>query len=82
VAEGFDAGIGTPDVAASDMVILRVTGPLRLAVVGAPTYFALRGAPRTPEDLARHNCIEFRLTAKGGLFAWPFDFNGKTRRIR
>jgi DNA-binding transcriptional LysR family regulator len=81
VAEGFDAGIGTPDVVASDMIRLRVTGPLRLAVVGAPTYFALRGAPRTPEDLARHNCIQFRRGAKGGLFAWPFDFNGKTRRI-
>ena len=63
------------------MVRLRVTGPLRLAVVGAPTYFALRGAPRTSEDLARHNCIQFRLGAKGGLFAWPFDFNGKTPRI-
>jgi DNA-binding transcriptional LysR family regulator len=67
VAEGFDAGIGTPDVVASDMIRLRVTGPLRLAVVGAPTYFALRGAPRTPEDLARHNCIQFRLGAKGGF---------------
>ena len=81
VAEGFDAAIGTRDVVASDMVSLRVTGPLRLAVVGAPTYFAVRGAPRTPEDLARHSCIQFRLGGKGGLFAWPFDFNGKTRRI-
>ena len=81
VGEGFDAAIGTRDRAASDLISLRVTGPLRLAVVGASTYFARRGSPRTPDDLARHSCIQFRLGRKGGIFEWPFDFNGKRRRI-
>ena len=54
VAKGFDAGIGPKDRPAADMIVVRVTGPLKVAVVGAPSYFARRQAPRTPDDLARH----------------------------
>jgi DNA-binding transcriptional LysR family regulator len=80
VAEGFDAAIGTRD-GASDLVSLRVTGPLQLAVVGAPTYVARRGSPRTPDDLVRHSCIRFRLGRTAGIFEWPFAVNGKMRRL-
>ena len=34
VAKGFDAGIGPKDWAAADMIAVRVTGPMRVAVVG------------------------------------------------
>jgi hypothetical protein len=34
------------------MIAVRVTGPMKVAVVGAPTYFARRRPPRTPDDLA------------------------------
>src|SRR6202020_1588284 len=40
VAKGFDAGIGPQNRAAADMIILRVMGPMKVAVVGAPSYFA------------------------------------------
>jgi len=36
VAKGCDAGIGPQDRAAADMIIVRVTGPMKVAVVGAP----------------------------------------------
>ena len=52
VEKGFDAGIGPKDWAAADMIAVRVMGPMRVAVVGAPTYFARRRPPRTPDDLA------------------------------
>ena len=38
VAKGFDAGIGPKDWAAADMIAVRVMGPMRVAVVGTPTY--------------------------------------------
>ena len=60
VAKGFDAGVGTQDRAAADMVAVRVTGPLKVAVVGAPSYFARRPRPRIPDDLARHSCVQYR----------------------
>ena len=45
---GFDAGIGAQDRVAADMIAVRIMGPIKLVIVGAPTYFARRRAPRTP----------------------------------
>jgi DNA-binding transcriptional LysR family regulator len=81
VASGFDAAIGTKDWALSDMIRVRVTGPIRCAVVGSPAYFAGRRPPRTPDDLASHNCIQYRLGAKGPIARWGFERSGKTRQI-
>ena len=48
VKRGFDAGIGPRDRAAADMIAVRVMGPTKMAVVGAPEYFAKHSPPRTP----------------------------------
>ncbi|MBV8612292.1 MAG: LysR family transcriptional regulator, partial [Acetobacteraceae bacterium] len=82
VAKGFDAGIGPHAVAAADMIAVRVMGPMQVAVIGAPTYFALRAPPRTPDDLARHSCIQFRLPHDGTMLKWPFERDGKSRAIK
>jgi DNA-binding transcriptional LysR family regulator len=84
VAKGFDAGIGPKDRAASDMTVIRVMGPTKVAVVGAPSYFARRRGPRTPDDLVRHNCVQYRRSAEGAegaVFEWPFARSGKSRKI-
>jgi DNA-binding transcriptional LysR family regulator len=81
IASGFDATIGLKDWAPSDMIGVRLTGPIKIAVVGAPAYFAGRRPPRTPEDLASHSCIQFRLGVKGPLYKWHFERNGKARQI-
>ena len=81
VAKGFDAGIGPRDRMPADMIAVRVMGPMKVAVVGAPTYLARRRPPRTPDDLAQHSCIQFRAAGDGGVFAWPFERNRKSRRI-
>jgi DNA-binding transcriptional LysR family regulator len=79
VAKGFDAAIGIKERAAADMIAVRVTGPMKVAVVGAPAYFARRPAPRTPDDLADHSCIQYRWG--DSMFAWPLQRNGKSQRI-
>ena len=81
VGEGFDAGIGLRELAAADMIAVRVMGPMKVAVVGAPAYFARRRPPRTPDDLARHSCVQFRRAADGAIFEWPFKRNGRSWRI-
>ncbi len=81
VGKGFDAGIGPKDWAAADMIAVRVMGPMRVAVIGAPAYFARRRPPRTPDDLARHNCVQYRRAADGAMFEWPFERDGKSERI-
>ena len=81
VAKGFDAAIGIRDHAAADMIAVQVMGPMKVAVVGAPAYFARRRPPRTPDDLSRHSCVQYRRPSDGTEFEWPFERQGKRRRI-
>jgi DNA-binding transcriptional LysR family regulator len=82
VAKGFDAGIGSKVLAAADMIAVRVMGPTKVVVVGAPFYFEQPPPPRTPDDLARHNCVQFRLPRDDSLLEWPFDRNGSLRHVK
>jgi DNA-binding transcriptional LysR family regulator len=79
VAKGFDAAIAIRERVAADMVAVRVTGPMKVVVVGAPGYFARLPPPRTPDDLIRHSCILYRWG--DNTFQWPFQRNGDARRI-
>jgi DNA-binding transcriptional LysR family regulator len=79
VADGFDAAIAIKEQVPMDMVAIRVTGPMQAAVVGAPGYFELRGLPVTPDDLALHDCIEYRWG--DARFAWPFRRDGVLHRV-
>jgi DNA-binding transcriptional LysR family regulator len=81
VKKGFDAGIGPRDRAAADMIAVRVMGPMKVAVVGAPDYFAKNSPPRTPGDLARHSCVQYRRASDGALFKWTFERTGKSQQI-
>jgi DNA-binding transcriptional LysR family regulator len=82
VAGQFDAGIRTGEMVAQDMIGVRIGPDLRMAVVGAPHYFARRPAPKTPPDLTAHTCINLRLPTLGGLYAWEFERAGRALKIR
>jgi DNA-binding transcriptional LysR family regulator len=55
---------------------------MRMAVVGAPSYFAAHPRPRRPQDLTEHRCINLRLPTYGGLYAWEFEKAGRELRVR
>ena len=82
VAERFDAGVRLGESVAKDMVAVRIGPDLRMAVVGAPSYFAARPKPRTPQELADHRCINLRQRTAGGLYAWELEKNGRALRVR
>ena len=83
VAQQYDAGIRPGEMVARDMIAVRVGPDLRMAVVGAPSYFESRKKPRTPQDLTNHNCINLRLPTHGGsLYAWEFEKNGRELHVR
>jgi DNA-binding transcriptional LysR family regulator len=73
VAQRFDAGVRSGEQVAKDMIAVRIGPDMRMAVVGAPSYFADRSAPRRPQDLIGHNCINLRLPTYGALYAWEFE---------
>jgi DNA-binding transcriptional LysR family regulator len=81
VAMGFDAGIASQDRAAADMIAVRVMGPMKVAIVAAPAYFARKRPPRTPDDLARHSCVQYRRAPDGALYEWSFNRNGKVQNL-
>ena len=64
------------------MVAVRIGPDLRMAVVGAPAYFAAHPKPHTPQDLAHHRCINLRLPTTGGLYAWELEMSGRELRVR
>jgi DNA-binding transcriptional LysR family regulator len=82
VAERYDAGVRTGEMVAKDMVAVRIGPNMRSAVVGAPSYFASRARPKTPQDLTAHACINLRLPTHGGLYAWEFEKGGREIRVR
>jgi DNA-binding transcriptional LysR family regulator len=83
VAAQYDAGIRPGELVAKDMIAVRVGPDLRMAVVGAPSYFENRKRPRAPQDLTEHNCINLRLPTHGGsLYAWEFEKNGRELNVR
>jgi len=81
VANNFDAGIGAKHWASADMIAVRLGGPMKAAVVGAPKYFERQPPPRTPAELASHSCIQYRYSPGGAAVPWSFELNGRTKRI-
>jgi DNA-binding transcriptional LysR family regulator len=82
VAERFDAGIRMGEQVARDMIAVRIGPEIRMAAVATPAYFAQHGKPRTPQDLAAHNCINLRLPTLGGLYAWEFEKGPRAINVR
>jgi DNA-binding transcriptional LysR family regulator len=71
VAGEYDAGVQLGEFIQRDMIAVRVTREMRLAVVGSPEYFESNPIPRHPQDLKDHSCIGFRFS--NGLYRWEFE---------
>ena len=82
VANRFDAGVRLGEQVAKDMIAVPISGDFRMAIVAAPSYFASRPKPATPQELTLHNCINMRLPTHGGLFVWEFAKDGKEINVR
>jgi DNA-binding transcriptional LysR family regulator len=82
VAQQYDAGIRPGALVAKDMIAVRVGPDMRMAVVGAPSYFAAHKKPRTPQELTEHNCVNLRLPTHGGVYVWEFEKNGRALNVR
>ncbi|ANK13922.1 LysR family transcriptional regulator [Erythrobacter neustonensis] len=82
IGDRFDAGIRLGEQIEKDMIAVRIGPELRMAVVGAPSYFAEHGRPKTPQELTGHACINIRMQTRGGLYAWEFGKDGRDLNVR
>jgi len=72
VAGHFDAGIHLGEFIERDMIAVRVSADQRAAIVGAPAYFESHPKPKSPRDLTKHQCLNFRHGADE-TYRWEFD---------
>src|SRR4051794_1976096 len=82
VTERFDAGVRFGEHIEKDMVAVRIGPDVRMAVVGAPAYFAARSKPKRPEELTAHRCINLRRPTRGGFYPWEFEKAGRELNVR
>jgi DNA-binding transcriptional LysR family regulator len=77
VAGRFDAGIRVGERLERDMIAVRLTPDVKMIALASPEYLSRRGEPRTPADLHRHACINWRFPGSGRIYRWQFEKKGK-----
>src|SRR4051794_7367934 len=77
----FDAGIRARASIHKDMVEVRLTPPIRFAVVGSKRYFAGHPKPKHPRDLVHHACLGWRSLAGGAEYRWEFTDKGRELEV-
>ncbi len=71
VADGIDVAIrfgGQPTSTMSSRLLLET----RVLTMASPSYLARHGRPKTPQQLANHECIQYIDPQRGKPFPWEF----------
>ena len=75
-AEDFDLAIRGRTPPDSSMVARKLEDA-ELVLVAAPSYLARAGTPRSLDDLAAHDCLQFVLPSTGQFVPWLFRSDGR-----
>ncbi len=79
VQDGFDVGVRIKPLRDSSLIARRLA-PSRALVCAAPAYLEAHGAPKRPEDLARHACLLYSYQSEPGV--WVLSGLEGERRVR
>ncbi|OOF46112.1 LysR family transcriptional regulator [Rodentibacter trehalosifermentans] len=72
VAGRFDAGIRLGKEVDQDMIAIRISEDMQMALVATPQYLKKYGTPKSINDLTEHQCLCVRMPTSEGLFVWEF----------
>ncbi|AKQ68216.1 Transcriptional regulator, LysR family [Myxococcus hansupus] len=78
VEESFDVAIRAGALSDSTL-IARNLGMIRFLLVASPRYLKKRGHPRSPDGLAKHNCLIFRVGPHPRV--WRLTQGDETREV-
>ena len=81
VAERFDAGVRLGGAIAKDMIAMRISPDIAMAIVGTPDYFHRHPAPLSPAQLVDHRAIHLRLPTSGTLNGWRLMRGGRETQV-
>jgi DNA-binding transcriptional LysR family regulator len=81
VADGVDVAVrfGEPQGAS---LVARKLADIKVLTVASPDYLKLRGRPNIPQDLSRHDCIDFRDPQTGRAYDWEFHRKRKVLPVK
>jgi DNA-binding transcriptional LysR family regulator len=82
VSERFDAGVRLGEHVAKDMIGLRISPEIKMAIVGSIDYLSKHSTPLEPRELVDHRCINLRLPTSETLNAWRLLENGIEIRVK
>ena len=82
VAKRYDAGIRHGHKIDKDMIAVRISPDIKIAIVASPSYLAERSLPKHPRELAEHRCINYRYTTSGGMYLWQLEEDGRPFQMR
>jgi DNA-binding transcriptional LysR family regulator len=80
VNEGIDVAVRIGRLDDSSLVGIRLADNQRV-VVASPAYLAAHGAPRHPDELARHACLTFGSSGNQAR-GWQFTVDGQVVSVR
>lgn len=79
VREGFDVSIRIAPILPDTALVARLLVKVPQVLVASPDYLKVHGAPRTPAQLADHNCLVHTIKSPAG--DWVFG-DGQMIRVR
>lgn len=71
IEEGVDCVVRGGDLVDSSLIARRV-GSVHFVTCAAPSYLALHGRPRHPDDLLGHQCVNYFSAKTGKILEWDF----------
>ena len=79
VKDGFDLALRGSDRLEDTSLVARQLMRLDHVLCGSPAYFQRHGRPVDPDELRRHECVQFTLS--GHATEWSFQRGSETRRV-
>lgn len=78
IKQGFDIGCRLGEDVSQEMIAVRISEPLKMALVASPSYLIGKTHPETIEDLIEHQLIGMRISANhGSELVWEFNVNSR-----
>lgn len=79
VKQGFDMGCRLGGDIANEMIAVKISPPLKMALVASPEYLIGKVIPKQIKELDEHRLIGMRISAQHGTeLPWEFTQAGKT----
>lgn len=80
IEEGIDVAVRVGHVVDSRLISRRLA-PHRLCAFASPAYLTSHGTTQHPEDLAMHECVNFRYQSSGQASRWSFHVDERVLEI-